>query len=125
MAAHSGFEIGDFRYVDDIANRTYSQAQKPSERFDFDALPMRLEDTAKEESFQRKILQQLIANSKNSRDGIPADFVGFDYCPLVFDYCFVALRKISQDGFRTPYQYSASSVVRWNNWLKFFRLAFR
>jgi SAM-dependent methyltransferase len=112
LAVHSGFEILDYQYIDDIAARTERQRRSPRAIFDFDALPITLRDMEDESRFKRIVHERFVANAVDeSRRLLWTGGVA----PLVFDYNFVALKKISTSSFRAPYQYTASPPGRFFN----------
>jgi SAM-dependent methyltransferase len=103
LAQHSGFEIADFHFIDDIAARTERQKKVPTEPYDFDALPIKLADMADEVRFKQLVYDKFIANATDPTR--PATWPG-QQAPMVFDYNFVALRKTGSGRFQAPYQYT-------------------
>jgi SAM-dependent methyltransferase len=103
LAQHSGFEIADLQFIDDIAARTERQKHDPAAPFDFDTLPIRHADMADENRFKRLVYDRFIANATDPAR--PAVWPGQE-APTVFDYNFVALRKTSSGRFQAPYQYT-------------------
>lgn len=109
MAVHAGYEICDFQYIDDIAWRTECQNRTPTDRFDFDGLPLHPAAVTDHDGFRRQAFDRLVRNvSARSTDAEAA-------APPVFDYCFVALRKRAGGRFRPPYQYTERAPVPWAN----------
>ena len=103
LALHSGFEIADMQFIDDIAARTERAKQDPTALYDFDALPLKLADMADEARFKRLVYDRFIANATDP--GRPALWPGQE-APTVFDYSFVALRRVCSGRFQPPYQYT-------------------
>ena len=109
IVAHSGYDLCDFRYIDDVSLRS-EMAKKNAgpEMFDFDALPIRLEDSNDETAFKRKVHRQYLANTRRREaKDVPENLRD----SIVCDYCFVALRKRDGGRFRTPYQYLQDSLL--------------
>lgn len=108
MALHSGYEICDFHYIDDIAWRTERQSAAPQDMFDFDDLPIRPQEISDSAALKRLVHDTMMANAakRNLSAATP---------PPVFDYCFVALRKTRAGRFVAPYQYSERPPSRWSN----------
>lgn len=112
LAQHSGFEIADFQFIDDIAARTERQKKIPSDRFDFDSLPIKFADMADEPRFKRLVYDRFIANAT---DPTRAAVWPGQEAPTVFDYNFVALRKTGSGRFQPPYQYTEVPPGRFFN----------
>jgi len=115
LAQHSGFEIADLHFIDDIAARTERQKQIPTAPFDFDTLPIRLADMSDEARFKRLVYDRFIANATDPAR--PSLWPGAE-APMVFDYDFVALRRTSSRRFQAPYQYTEKPPSRWFNALR-------
>jgi hypothetical protein len=109
LAQHSGFEIEDMLFIDDIAARTERAKHDPEAPYDFDALPIKLTDMADEARFKRLVYDRLIANATDPDR--PALWTGQE-APTVFDYSFVALRRVSSGRFQPPYQYTETPPSR-------------
>ncbi len=93
LCLHSGFELIDFQYIDDLQGKTIRSESNLTSTFDFDSLSLKWETLrdntpAANISITNSYIQNVTATSR----------------PVV-DYCFVALRKISDGPFRLPYQY--------------------
>lgn len=112
LAAHSGFEIADFQFIDDIAVRTELVKGSPDTPFDFDALPIKLADMGDEAGFKKLVYERFI---QSATDASRAAVWGGQPAPAVFDYNFVALRKTRGGRFRNPYQYSEKPLSRIHN----------
>jgi hypothetical protein len=109
LAKHSGFEIVDMHFIDDIAARTEQAKHNPTAPYDFDALPIKLADMDDEARFKRLVYDRFIANATDPDR--PALWPGQD-APMVFDYSFAALRRVSSSRFQPPYQYTESPPSR-------------
>lgn len=109
MAQHSGYEICDFQYIDDIAWRTDEQCASPQNVFDFEGLPIRAASMADSAVFKRLVHDRMIANAAKRASSTETSR------QPVFDYCFVALRKTKAGHFVAPYQYSERPPSRWSN----------
>ena len=109
LAAHSGFELCDFQYIDDIAARTVQAASGGTAPYDFDALPIRLADLDDEAAFKRKVYERFLANAERRTDPIAPQWLEN---LMVFDYCYVALRKVATSAFRSPYQFLQEASLR-------------
>lgn len=103
LAKHSGFEIVDFQYVDDITAKT-ELAKRIDGPCDFDAfLPIQFRNMTSEAQLRSEIYDRFVINATYpSRARL---WLG-GMAPSVFDYCFVALRRISDEPFQMPYQYT-------------------
>ena len=100
---HSCFQIVDFQYVDDIAART-EMVKRMDAPFDFDSiLPINMSKIMDDAQFRTLAYDRFVMNATYpSRAKLwPGGMV-----PSVFDYCFVALRRISDEPFQMPYQYT-------------------
>lgn len=108
FAAHSGFEICDFQYIDDIDLRTAVAKASGNEPYNFNALPIRLADCADESAFKRKVYEQHLQNAQRRQ---AVDLPDKLRSSMVFDYCYVAMRKVGGRKLRTPYQYLQESSL--------------
>ncbi len=101
LAAANGYEIVDFRYIDNMFVRCI-QCENSKKAFDFDALPIRLDNLADVGSFMGKVVERFKFNleSRESRKLTNRSPT------FIFDMLFVALRKPSQHSapFVLPYQ---------------------
>lgn len=112
LAAHSGFEIVDLQFVDDIALRTELAGRDPSIAFEFDRLPIKLADMEDEAAFKKTVYDRFLKSASDpSRSGVWPGGTA----PAVFDYNFVALRKARAGRFQTPYQYTKYPLRRLDN----------
>jgi SAM-dependent methyltransferase len=109
LAAHSGFEIVDLQFIDDIAARTEVQRRNPSGVFNFDDLPIKYADMSDENRFKYLVYDRFISNATDKSR--PELWAGARP-PMVFDYNFVALRKTSSRRFVAPYQYTQTPPHR-------------
>jgi SAM-dependent methyltransferase len=109
LAQHSGFEIVDYQFIDDIATRTELLKRSPHAIFDFEELPIKLADMADEGRFKKLVYERFISNAI---DPSRAAIWNEQDPPMVFDYNFVALRKSSAAGFQAPYQYTQEPLGR-------------
>jgi SAM-dependent methyltransferase len=109
LAQHSGFEIVDYQFIDDIAARTELLKRSPEAIFDFDALPIKLVDMGDEGRFKKLVYERFISNAT---DPLRAAIWSEQERPMVFDYNFVALRKMSSSRFQVPYQYTEAPLGR-------------
>jgi SAM-dependent methyltransferase len=116
LAAHSGFEMVDYQFIDDIALRTELLRQSPDAAFDFDQLPIKLADMEDEASFKKLVYDRFL---KSATDPSRASNWPGRQAPAVFDYSFVALRKMRAGRFRLPYQYTNSPLGRSYNLFRF------
>jgi hypothetical protein len=117
LAAHSGFEMVDYQFIDDIALRTELLRQNPDVAFDFEQLPIKLADMEDEASFKKLVYDRFL---KSATDPSRASNWPGRPVPAVFDYNFVALRKTRAGRFQPPYQYTKDPLGRFYN---LFRLA--
>ena len=85
LAKANAYEIVDFSYVDNmfVRNRHHTAGV-----FDFDALPIRLEDTTNTQTFMTKVVDLFRRNLETTR---AEDVHG--YSCFIFDLLFVALRR--------------------------------
>ena len=108
LAAHSGFEICDFQYIDDIDLRTAAAIEADEKPYDFSALPIQLSDCGDERAFKRKVYEQYLLNDHRRQS---SKFSERQRASMVFDYCYVALRKVRRGRFRIPYQHLRESSL--------------
>jgi SAM-dependent methyltransferase len=104
FARANGYALADFSYVDNMYVRDQIQATRIGQRFDFDALPIRVTDMTDTRLFMNKVIARYHANfsSADTRDVMatraphldPSTYPseGFDLC-YIFDLQFVALVK--------------------------------
>ena len=115
IARDNGYEILDFRYVDNMAIRALRMNEAEgledlSARFDFDALPVRIDCSNRLVPFQ--VLNphfKQIAGAQYIKNTADPDFQPIlrQDPSRVFDYCFVAMRKLpslGQSVFKFPTQ---------------------
>lgn len=115
IARENGYEILDYRYVDNMWVRSFKMNQAEgldalSARFDFDALPVKINFASRTTPFQiqnphftRMAATQYLNNAADP----DIRRVLQDNPTKLFDYCFVAMRKLpslGQTGFRFPAQ---------------------
>jgi SAM-dependent methyltransferase len=100
LATANNYTIDDLCYVDrwDIRNKVLEA--DPSEDFDFDALPIKMEHLRDRPTLQRMVTDLFVANY--NRADTRRYGVGFD--GIFYDYCLVALRKNGGRTFRNPVQ---------------------
>jgi hypothetical protein len=108
FARANGYKLADFSYVDNMFVRDQIQATRIGERFDFDALPIRVTDMVDTRLFINKVIARFHANfcSADTRDVMaaraphlhPSAFPSeeFDLC-YIFDLQFVALVKPTEE----------------------------
>lgn len=100
LAAANNYEIDDICYVDrwDIRNRTLEE--NVAGDFNFDALPITMQDLTDRPRLQRKVVELYNVNYHDAKTGqYGPEFPGY-----VYDYCIVALRKKNDKPFRYPVQ---------------------
>jgi hypothetical protein len=109
LARHSGFEIADIQYVDDITAKT-ELAKRMDGPCDFETfLPIQFQNMTSEAQLRSEIYERFVVNA-----AFPGRYRLWPggTAPSVFDYCFVALRRVSAEEFQPPYQYSEKPISR-------------
>jgi SAM-dependent methyltransferase len=109
FAAANGYDVLDFRYIDNMFVRCIEQEQT-DRSFDFDTLPIRLEDTQDIAGFMKKVVLRFQENLESAESRRLTGDQPF----FIFDMLFVALRKPADESraFVLPYQggFGASRV---------------
>jgi SAM-dependent methyltransferase len=100
LAAANNYTIEDIFYGDrwDIRNKML-EANLDAD-FDFDAVPIQMEQMKDRSTLQRLVTQQFVANF-NDPD---TQRYGASYPGILYDYCAVALRKSGGQAFQMPMQ---------------------
>jgi SAM-dependent methyltransferase len=100
LAAANNYSIDEICYVDrwDIRNRTLEE--NIAADFDFDSIPIQMEDLVDRFRLQRKVVELYIANYNDPK----TQQYGPAFPGYVYDYCIVALRKNDDGPFRYPVQ---------------------
>jgi SAM-dependent methyltransferase len=102
VAQENGYSILDFVYIDNFGVRCRLAEERPDEPFLFRDLPIKVEDCI-QPSLPRTVTLQYIQNLNNPDTAR----LGMEFPCIVFDYCFVALRKPGEgeeQGFVFPTQ---------------------
>jgi hypothetical protein len=92
--------IEDLCYVDrwDIRNRVFETDLRPE--YDFDALPIRMEQLRDPQVLKRRVSAHFVENYQ-----LPETlFHGSSFPGRCYDYCLVALRKTMSRHFQHPMQ---------------------
>jgi SAM-dependent methyltransferase len=109
LAAANGYELADFRYIDNMFVRCIQQEQTEA-IFDFDTLPIQPNDTTDLAAFMKKVALRFQENLESAES---RRLTG-DQPTFIFDMLFVALRKTARTprDFVLPYQggFGASRV---------------
>ena len=100
LAAANDYVIEDFCYVDrwDIRDKVFAADFKSD--FDFDALPIRLDQLKDRPKLQRMVTELFIENYRRE----DTQRIGQQYPGVFYDYCCVAIRKTGSAAFRIPMQ---------------------
>jgi len=101
LAGANGYELVDFRYVDNLYIRHFELCGQPQAGFDFEALPVTQTDMQDMATLQRKVALLFARNIES----IQERWQGATCDSLVFDYCFVALKKVEDRPFLWPSYY--------------------
>jgi SAM-dependent methyltransferase len=117
FARANNYRLVDFTYVDNMFVREKLAAERPPREFDFDALPIRLQDMENTQVFMTKVVRQFHANvtATETREildalspgGKPGEAFPADrhHLCFVFDLIFVALAKpMREQKLRAPIQ---------------------
>ena len=108
FARANEYRLTDFRYLDNLFVREQLQVKRPGQPFDFDSLPIRLDDMRDTQHFMTKVVAQYARNlaATETRDVLaalnpdlrkdePFPSERFHLC-FVFDLLFVAMQKPQQ-----------------------------
>ena len=100
LAAANGYAVEDFCYVDrwDIRNRIFETDIKAD--FDFDSLPIDRDILTDRSRLQRAVVDLYAANYNDAK----TKQYGEDFPGRLYDYCLVALRRMTDQPFRYPVQ---------------------
>jgi hypothetical protein len=102
LASANGYDLVDYQYVDNWFVRCAERDKEVDRPFDFDSLPIRLEDMRDEPAFMTKVALRFQANLTS----LSTEEVTGRRPYLVFDLSLAALRKTkaSPEGFVNPQQ---------------------
>lgn len=115
LARENGYEILDYRYVDNMFGRSLAMSQSEgldalSARFDFDALPIKINFGSRTTPFQIQnphFTRMAAIQYLNNAADPDIRRILQEHPTKLFDYCFVAMRKLpsmGQTGFTFPAQ---------------------
>lgn len=116
LAEQNGYDILDFQYVDDIALRTDQAAAEPDLSFDFDTLPIKITSETEEQEFRDMVSGRFVQNAQD-RIHWPLEW----RTTPVFDYCFVAMRRMNAKKFVVPTHYGSAPPLPGFNFSSFAR----
>ncbi|MDR3516845.1 MAG: hypothetical protein P4M00_13595 [Azospirillaceae bacterium] len=102
MALANKYEIVDAHYVDNVGVRSLIYSLNSQNDFDFDSLPIKISDFCllDQGPMQRNVILNFY---KNLNDPDTIRYQGHA-ASLIFDYCFIAMRKTSEEPFVVPNQ---------------------
>ncbi len=109
MALANNYTIEDFLYIDNFGVRNRLLERGGATPFDFDALPIKLKKQRTKKAYEeecaltREVTFRFVENFCNPL----TKEHGWEFPPIIFDYCFVAMRKNPQPnrtGFVIPAQ---------------------
>ena len=109
FALANNYRIEDFLYIDNFGVRNRRHELNPEAPFDFDALPIKLKKVrtgrayAEECALTREVTFRFVENFCDPK----THELGKEFPPIIFDYCFVAMRKLpdpTRKGFVIPSQ---------------------
>jgi len=107
----NAYQIADFQFVDNFANRNWYCQEQLKEEFNFDSLPIKLADMGDYRTLRKKVYENYIRNSASIETKLYQEKHG----NTIEDYCFVALKKLKDAPFIVPTQYGDRIPSKWEN----------
>lgn len=104
LAQANNYEVVDVRYVDHLYLRSVLLSENPAAGFDFDDLPINVVDMLSRSNFARKVSLRFLENIVSEDTQTKVIPLGQSLASIVFDYCFVAVRRTSDAPFIRPMQ---------------------
>lgn len=104
LAYANGYEVVDVRYVDHLHLRCLHCEDAPEAGFDFDSLPIGLSELTDRDLLARSTASRFLENMSDEETHSRILPLGMAAASVVYDYCFVALRKRRETPFAIPTQ---------------------
>ena len=106
LARANGYQIVDVQYVDHLHLKSLQVQERPEDGFDFDGLQISFDDMQNHRLFTRKVTVAFVINAADAETAEKVMPQVHEAPAIVFDYSFVALRKLSSAAFVWPQQAS-------------------
>jgi SAM-dependent methyltransferase len=107
----NAYEIADFQFIDNFANKNWYYQDQVKEEFDFDSLPIKLADMGDYRVLRKKVYENYIKNSSSIETRLYQE----KHDNTIEDYCFVAIKKVRDAPFVVPTQYGDRIPGKWEN----------